>query len=202
MQIHAQNFIQTDRQKQTSVASLNFSLVIFRPTLFIFRSFKGLFSPQTLNAEAVIKLTANFSSTLVRLFRTVKAVKCSFSNFSEICWLFLPPLSLIVGRVSFYSTLPIFRFFFCPFYCIAIYLFSVSVLSNEFFLYHTLLSLHLFLHVVVFHTFFFPLQARKLYRSMVLEKKQIHSATIIAAYFRGWKVTSSLKLKTNSYCFT
>ena len=37
-------------------------------------------------------------------------------------------------------------------------------------------------HFVSFH------QARKLYRAMVLEKKQIQAATTIAAYFTGWKV--------------
>ena len=38
-----------------------------------------------------------------------------------------------------------------------------------------------------FHSFPFH-QARKLYRSMVLEKKRNEAAIVIAAYCRGWKV--------------
>ena len=38
------------------------------------------------------------------------------------------------------------------------------------------------IHSIQFH------QARKLYRSMVLEKIRFQAAIIIAAYFTGWKV--------------
>lgn len=44
---------------------------------------------------------------------------------------------------------------------------------------------------------FIPLfQARKLYRSMVLEKKRAQAATIIAAYYTGWKVNMLHVLNT------
>ena len=39
-------------------------------------------------------------------------------------------------------------------------------------------------------------QARKLYRSMVLEKKRAQAATIIAAYYTGWKVNMLHLLNT------
>ena len=44
-----------------------------------------------------------------------------------------------------------------------------------------------FLSYFTFHSISFY-QARKLYRSMVLEKKRNEAAIVIAAYCRGWKV--------------
>lgn len=44
-------------------------------------------------------------------------------------------------------------------------------------------------------------QARKLYRSMVLEKKRAQAATIIAAYYTGWKVNMLHVLNTAGVFF-
>ena len=50
-------------------------------------------------------------------------------------------------------------------------------------------------HLISFH------QARKLYRSMLIEKERNEAATVLAAYCRGWKVIEMWSLSTVCHTF-
>ena len=77
-----------------------------------------------------------------------------------------------------YCYVPVFYAFYL-FFCRFLIFFTLDHYSVAYFLfYFTFIPFHF----VSFH------QARKLYRSMVVEKKRNQAATIIAAYYTGWKV--------------